>query len=96
VPTQGSPTATVTCDPNVDKSCQVNSDGTVTCDPTADPDCTTVGTNGAANVSTTPAEPAATGAMGGMALLLPSTLLLTGVTRRRRRRGREGPARKAE
>src|SRR6185437_11164077 len=97
VPTQGDPTATVTCDPNVDKSCQVNGDGTVTCDPNADPDCTTVGTNNSANsFSATPTVPTATDTVGGMALLLPGTLLLTRVTRRRKRRGREGRGRKAK
>jgi hypothetical protein len=93
------PTASVTCDPNVDKSCQVNSDGTVTCDPNSDPDCTTVSTNGVSNsVSATPVV-SATGALGGMALLLPGTMLLTRVSRRRSRgrpRGRAGRVREAE
>jgi len=95
----GTPTATVTCDPNVDHSCQVNSDGTVTCDPNADPDCTTVSTSGVSNsVSATPVV-SATGALGGMALLLPGTMLLTRVSRRRSRgrpKGRAGRVRKAE
>jgi len=89
----GTPTASVTCDPNVDHSCTVNSDGTVTCDPTADPDCTIVGTNGVSNGAAATPAVSATGTLGGMALLLPGTLLVTRVSRRRKRRNRE---RKAE
>ena len=92
---QATPTATVTCDPNSDPNCQQNPDGTVTCDPNSDPNCTTVSSSNNSNssVSPTPAVPAASGAVGGMALLLPGTLLLTRVSRRRKRKDR---ARKAE
>ena len=93
----GTPTATVPCDPNVDHSCTVNSDGTVTCDPNADPDCTTVSTNSvSSSVQVTPESPAGANTLGGVALLLPSPLLLTPVSRRRKRRGRAGRARGAE
>ena len=88
------PTETVTCDPNVDHSCTQNSDGTFTCDPTNDPDCTVVSsTSGSgASVSATPIVTASGTAAGGV-LVLPGSALLTGVTRRRKRKNR---ARKAE
>ena len=90
----GTPTAAVTCDPNVDHSCTVNSDGSLTCDPTADPDCTVVNSNAATTgVAATPVVPTATGTLGGMALLLPGTLLLARESRRRKRKSRD---RKAE
>jgi membrane peptidoglycan carboxypeptidase len=88
------PTEQVTCDPNVDHSCTVNSDGTVSCDPTADPDCTVVGaaTGSGNSVSATPLV-TTNGAAADAVLLLPGSALLTGVTRRRKRKKR---AHKAE
>ena len=88
------PTGTVTCDPNVDHSCTQNSDGTFTCDPSTDPDCTVVSaTSGSGNVVSATPIVTASGTAAGGALLLPGSALLTGVTRRRKRKNR---ARKAE
>jgi membrane peptidoglycan carboxypeptidase len=90
-----SPTEQVTCDPSVDHSCTVNPDGSVTCDPNTDPDCTVVSgnNNGAGDaVSATPIV-TANGAAAGGVLVLPGSVLLTRVTRRRKRKSR---ARKAE
>lgn len=75
----GTPTPTATCDPNSNPNCQT------TPTPSATPTVTTSGIRPTPVVSTT-------GALGGMALLLPGTLL----TRRTRRRKRRDRARKAE
>jgi membrane peptidoglycan carboxypeptidase len=53
----GTPNPTVTCDPNSDPNCQLNSDGTVTCDPNSDPNCQTVSTPSATPTATVTCDP---------------------------------------